>query len=198
MAAEDSFEEVLAQLRRLDDRAASKVFNRFALRLISLARQNLDPRILKKVDPEDVVQSVMKSVMLRIGKGQFILDNWDSIWGLLARVTIHKCRKWVDHFQAQRRQLDREGSDPSWEAIDREPTPSEGLMLAETLQEVLRGLTAAEKAIVTLSLEGAEVKDVSTRVGCSISKVYRVLKFVKKRLERMRDGCAAGSAGSPG
>jgi RNA polymerase sigma-70 factor (ECF subfamily) len=191
MAQGDSFEQVLAQLRRRDDDAASRVFHRFANRLIGLARTRLEPRLLRKVDPEDIVQSVMSSVLVRIGAGQFDLGDWDSLWGLLTRVTVHKCNKWVDHYQAQRRQLKREvGLSAGWEIVDREPHPSEAAALAETLQQVLDGLTDLETEIVRMSLQGDNVREISSRLGCTDSKVYRVLNFVKKRLGAMRDSSA--------
>jgi RNA polymerase sigma-70 factor (ECF subfamily) len=159
MAQDDSFEQVLAKLRCQDDDAASRVFHRFANRLIGLARGQLDPRILRKVDPEDIVQSVMRSVLLRIGEGQFDLGDWDSLWGLLTRVTVHKCHKWVDHYQAQRRQVKREaGLSAGWQIVDREPHPSEAVVLAETLQQVLDGLNDQETAIVRMSLQGTSGK----------------------------------------
>src|ERR1043165_4313300 len=132
MDSDLSFEKVLAQLRQRDNDAATKVYKRFASRLIAQARQQLDPRILQRIDPDDVVQSVFKSVFLRLADGQFTLGDWDSLWGLLTRVTLHKCHKWVDYFHAQARAIQREvgtihpgknDSDHSWEFLDREPTP---------------------------------------------------------------------------
>ena len=36
------------------------------------------------------MQSVFKSFFVRQGQGQFELDNWDSLWGLLVRITLRK------------------------------------------------------------------------------------------------------------
>ncbi len=192
MAGEDSFEAVLAQLRQLNNEAATAVFQRFAQRLIALARKKLAPRLLQKLDAEDVAQSAMRTVLLRIGKGQFQLGDWDSLWGLLARVTSRKCCKWVAYYGAAARNIAREKTpvipeSVGWEVIDRAPTPAEVLQLAETTQEMLRGLNELEQQIVALSLQGEEAAAISQQLGCSLSKVYRVLSFIKKRLKRMRE-----------
>ncbi len=192
MNPEPSFEELLAQVRQRDNEAATKFYNRFAGRLVALARSRLDPRILQRVDPEDVAQSVLKSVLMRLADGQFVLGDWDSTWGLLTRVTIHKCHKWVDYYQAQSRELDREIRADALDSsgcgfLDREPTPPEAAVLAETIDAVLQGLDDREQRIVTMSLQGSEVAEIGAQLGCTESKVYRVLRLIRQRLERMRD-----------
>lgn len=203
MAADDSFDHLLNQLRQRDKEAAARLFHRFANRLLALASKNLSKRLQGKVDPEDVLQSVMKSVMLRIGDGQFDLAGWDSLLGLLTRVTINKCRKWVDYYGAQQRNLDRETAKPareadsncSWEVVDRNPSPEEALALEETLQELLRSLNEQEQQIVILSLQGHAVAEVAEQLECTQSKVYRVLKFIKGRLSRMAASSYGESSG---
>jgi RNA polymerase sigma-70 factor (ECF subfamily) len=190
MPSDVSFQQVLDQLRRQDDAAASEVYQRFAQRLIALARARLDARILQRVDAEDVIQSVFKSVFVRLADGKFVLGDWDGLWALLTAVAVHKCHKWVDYYQAQGRDVSREvavGPDSSWHVIDREPSPSEAVTLEETLEQVLKGLKTGEQEIVTLSLQGYDVAEVSDHLGCTQSKVYRVLGLVRKRLERMRE-----------
>jgi len=185
-----SFQQVLDQLRQQDDATASEVYQRFAQRLIALAPTRLDGRLSQRVDAEDVVQSVFKSVFLRLAEGQYVLGDWEGLWALLTAVAVHKCRKWVDYYQAQGRDLNREvavGSDSSWQVIDREPSPSEAATLKETLEQVLKGLDPREQEIVNLSLQGYQVAEVSGQLGCTESKVYRVLALVRKRLERMRE-----------
>ena len=190
-----SFERVLAKLRQRDDDAATEVYKRFAQRLIMLAHSHLDRRIRQRVDPEDVVQSVMKSVFLRLSDGQFVLGGWDSMWGLLTRITFHKCCKWVEYYHAQARRVDREVSPPAksedsnaaWQFLDREPTPPEVACLTETVDRVLKGLDEREQQVVVLSLQGEKVSDVSQQLGCTESKVYRVLRLVRQRLERMKE-----------
>jgi RNA polymerase sigma-70 factor (ECF subfamily) len=195
MAQELSFEEVFQQLRQQDEAAAAEVFQRFARRLIGLANHHLTGRVRQKVDPEDVVQSVFRTVFNRLAKGQFDIAGWDSLWGLLTRITVRKCHKWTDYYHAAARDLDREmarqvkssDSSGSWDFLDREPSPSEVAVFSETLEKVLEGLDERERQIVALSLEGIPVLKITAQLSCTQSKVYRVLKLIRSRLERARD-----------
>ena len=186
-----SFDDLLANLRQQDNEAAREVFQRFRQRLIGLARQKLEGRLRAKLDPEDVVQSVFHTVFRRLAQGEFDLGDWDSLWGLLTCITVRKCGKWREYFYTQGRDVTSEvpapsGSSSAWQCIDREPTSEEVAMLTETVQTVLKGLDEREQQVVTLSLQGYTVTEVSGTVGCTESKVYRVLRHVRARLERMR------------
>src|SRR5438874_1802198 len=63
--ADPSFAQLMARLQARDEAAAAEVFGRFGQRLIGLARQHLDMRVRQKVDPDDVMQSALKSFFLR-------------------------------------------------------------------------------------------------------------------------------------
>src|SRR5437016_14196174 len=97
---DDSFDDVMARLRAGDEAAAAAIFDRFARRLIALARARLDRLVSSKVDPEDVLQSAFRSFFLRHAEGRWDLIGWDGLWGLLARITVRKCGRRIEHFRA--------------------------------------------------------------------------------------------------
>jgi RNA polymerase sigma-70 factor (ECF subfamily) len=190
-----SFPQLLSKLRQGDDDAAGRIFDVFARRLVELARQRLNQRLLQKIDPEDVVQSVFGTVFLRLRAGQFEVGGWDSLWGLLTCVTVHKCCKWIDYFGAQGRDPAREvrldgddsGAGTGRELFDRKPTPDEAAALADLVEQSLHGLKPQEQEIVGLRLQGESVPEIAPRGGCSESKVNRILRHVGGRLLRLRD-----------
>ena len=117
-------QDVLARLRAGDEQAAAEVFGRFAHRLVGLARQRLPKSLRGKEDPEDAVQSALKSFYVRYAAGQYELTSWDDLWGLLTRITAHKCGHRLERFHAARRDIRREiaapaADDPnqSWEIL---------------------------------------------------------------------------------
>jgi RNA polymerase sigma-70 factor (ECF subfamily) len=195
MAEDPSFDELIERLRKGDNAAATRVFHRFQRRLIAVTYQHLESRLAAKVDPEDVVQSVFRTLFNRLAEGQFQLEDWDSLWGLLTRIALRKCSKWSDYFHTQGRDINREVSPPAatdqsesgWEFIDREPTPHEAVTLAETLDEILRGLNERERKIAILKLEGCNLSEIAERVPCTFRKANQVLEHIRGRLERMRD-----------
>src|SRR5262249_54926721 len=110
MAPTDSFDALMSGLRAGDPSAADDVFRRYARRLIALARARLEARIGRKVDPEDVLQSVFRSFFTRYGEGQFTPGDWDSLWRILAVITLRKCGNRMEYFRAARRDVTREVS----------------------------------------------------------------------------------------
>jgi RNA polymerase sigma-70 factor (ECF subfamily) len=191
MSDDSPAQDVLARLRAGDEQAAAEVFDRFAHRLVALARQELGKALRGKEDPEDVVQSTLKSFYLRCAVGQYALASWDDLWGLLARITAHKCGHRLERFRAARRDVRREVSAPvaddsnrSWEILARDPTPDQGLLLAELLEELHRPLGERDRGILTLRLQGAEVAAICAQLQCSERTVFRVLGRIHRKLER--------------
>lgn len=189
MPEDTSFVALAARLRAGDQEAAARVVEQYARRLAALARVRLDRRILRKEDPEDVLQSVFKSFFHRCGTGQFHLESREDLWALLVTITLRKCGHRVEHYTALCRDVRRDCIPPadsaaSWEMLAREPPPAEAVLLAETVERLLDGLKAHQRAIVVLSLEGESVAGVAARLNLSQRTVHRVLQRVRERLER--------------
>jgi RNA polymerase sigma-70 factor (ECF subfamily) len=195
MAQDEDFPALMQRLRQGDARAAEVVFSRYAGRLIRLARGRLEGRLRSKVDAEDVAQSALKSFFLRQADGQYDLHDWDSLWSLLTVITLRKCGRQIQRFLAGARDVRREAalpgaddSDSGWDALGDEPTPSEAVALAETVEHLMRGLSdATERRMLEMSLQGYGPREISDHVGRSERTVHRVLSLVRKRLKRRRD-----------
>lgn len=192
MSTDDSFADLMGRLRTGDDAAAAAVFHRFTHRLIALARLRLNARLRQKVDPDDVLQSVWKSFFLRHAEGQFTLDGWDGLWSLLTVITVRKCGLWLERFRSAGRDVGREEAPPGgrdepgsgWEMLARDPSPSEVLLLSETVEKLLGGLEAWERQVVSLSLQGYSVAEIVEQTGRPQRSVYRALERVKITLRR--------------
>jgi RNA polymerase sigma-70 factor (ECF subfamily) len=186
----------MARLRAGRNDAATQVFNRFAGRLLAVARKQLDPLVLQKVDPEDVVQSVFRSFFVCNAAGRLgEFENWDNLWGMLVVLTRWKCGRRMDYFHAACRDVGREvpaerpahdESSPDVGVRDDEPTPSEAAMLTDTLERLMRSLEGRQREVLTLSLQGYSPAEISEQLGCTERTVYRVLERVKQWLEAMR------------
>jgi RNA polymerase sigma-70 factor (ECF subfamily) len=202
VSSNSSFEDLMARLRAGQNDAAAEVFNRFAGRLIALARKQLDPEVLQKLDPEDVLQSVFRSFFARFPSGQFgAFESWDNLWAVLAVITLRKCGRRMDYFHAARRDVRREvtgqpargESASGFGGSDDEPTPSEAAMLTETVEHLMGCLEGRHREILTLSLQGYRPPEISSRLRCTERTVYRVLERVKQYLEAMGSGQGEGS-----
>jgi RNA polymerase sigma-70 factor (ECF subfamily) len=201
MADDPSFDALMARLQAGDDEAAARVFHRFAGRLIALARSRLGGRVRQKVDPEDVAQSAFRSFFAGQADGQFALEDWDGLWGLLTLITLRKCHRQCERFTAGRRDVRREvsapcpaaGSGVAWEALAREPTPADAAVMTELVDDLMGALDGRERHILELRLQGYAVPEIGAAVGRTERTVHRVLERVRKRLERMNAEDAAGA-----
>jgi RNA polymerase sigma-70 factor (ECF subfamily) len=201
MPDEDSFTNIMTRLRGGDEDAAAEVFHRFAGRLVGLARRHLGARLLRKLDPEDVLDSVYRSFFRRNGDQEFTIDGWDGLWALLTVLTVRKCGRWREYFYSAARDVRREEAPAAGdgatglgpELLAGEPSPAEGVVLADLVESLLRGLKEADREIVALRLQGHSPGEIATQLCRPPRTVFRVLDRVKKRL-RLLCGEGAGQA----
>jgi RNA polymerase sigma-70 factor (ECF subfamily) len=195
MSSLDSFVTIEARLRAGDQDAATEINRRFNTRLIALADARLGARLRRKEDPEDVVQSVLRTFFIRQRSGKYDLANWNSLWNLLTVITKRKCLNRVKYYLAKRRNIRVEVGDTSSnsasdgpnEPIDREPTGSKTVVLEETVEQMMRRFAPDERTIIELILRGHDPLEISTRLGISERKAkrvgYRVEQVLLKEIE---------------
>jgi RNA polymerase sigma-70 factor (ECF subfamily) len=195
MADAETFARLMARLRTGEDAAAREVFERFAARLIATARGRFNRLLARKVDPEDVVQSAFRSFFVRHRAGKLDVGGWDGLWNLLTVITLRKCADRAGYFLADRRNVAREASGPDGEdgsrawlaALDRQPRPEEAVMLAEAVECLFRDVSAHERPVLELSLQGYTAPEISLRLGRAERSVRRLRERIRKRLERMQE-----------
>ena len=165
---------------------------RFSEQLIRMARKHLGARLENKVDPEDVVQSAYKSLLLRYGENGLGAESWQGLWGLLATITIRKCADRARYLQAEKRDIRREAAAPAHDfapwmvAVSREPTPEHAAMLSEVMADLFGRLEADERQMIELSLQGFSTQEISEQTGRAERSVRRLRERVRKFLERQQ------------
>jgi DNA-directed RNA polymerase specialized sigma24 family protein len=76
-------------------------------------------------------------------------------------------------------------SDPSWQIVASEPSPSQVLMLMETVEELMRGLEEYHRPIVELPLQGYSQTEIAEQVHLTERPVRSVLRRVRERLSEL-------------
>lgn len=188
MDAGTLFDDLISRLRAGDPSAAAEVFEQFSRRLIALARTRLEGAVRRKVDPEDVLQSALRTFFRRHGRGEFELTGWDGLWSLLSVITLRKCGHVLEHYRAECRDVGRESAPPptaDWLALAREPTPAEAVCLGETVQALLRDKSTRDRRIVELLLQEEPNRAIGEGLGCSERTVERVRRRLREELAAM-------------
>jgi RNA polymerase sigma factor (sigma-70 family) len=172
-----------------DEEISAELFNRYVDRLIRLARQRLAPRIARRIDPEDVVQSAYRSFFAAAGEGRFVLERSGDLWRLLAGIMLNKLYRQVERNTAKKRDVSKEcgiDAEDSFsvrpEILSREPSPAEAVALADEVELLLRGFEPLHRQVIELRLQGYLVEEIATETQRTQRTVLRVLERVKQKL----------------
>lgn len=184
----DTSAELLARWREGDQQAAGEIVDRYAQRLVALARSRLSPRLAGRVDAEDVVQSACRSFFVRARQGEFELRHSGDLWRLLAAITARKVLGQVKRHTAARRDVGRESAagpagDVAAVVLDRQPQAEEVTALIEELQGVMERLAVDQRRILSLRLQQHDIGEIAETVGRSERTVRRVLAAIRRQLE---------------
>ena len=68
-------DELVQKCREGDKDAARCLFERYARQLTGLAEQHLSRKLARRMDGEDIVQSVFRTFFRRTAEGEFRIDN---------------------------------------------------------------------------------------------------------------------------
>ena len=176
---------LLERFRGGDDRAADELFARYFGRLTSLARSRLAPRLARRTDPEDIVQSVYRSFFVEAREGRYTLSRGGDLWRLLAAITGHKLLRQVRRQTADRRSVDAEipldqldegrllGGQPI-------PSPEDAAELADELEWVFSRLDPFARRVLELRLQGLQIAEIAEDTGRSGRTVRRSLARVRE------------------
>jgi len=195
MGREGSVTRLIQFLRSGDaaerDLAARLIWQRYFRDLLELARNNLNKRIRRREDEEDVLQSMYKSFCLRQQRGEFDLASRDALWKLLVTITLRKARNAANKQMREKRDVGREqtisdqddGESGQWvlEQMDSSgPSPAEAALLNEALERRLEMLDDAQlREIALWRLEGYTNGEIAARLDCTE-------RSIERRLERIR------------
>jgi RNA polymerase sigma-70 factor (ECF subfamily) len=181
--------QLLARWRTGDEAAAELLFRRYAERLIGLVRLRLSEKLARRVDPEDVVQSVYRSFFLGARNGRYALDQSGDLWRLLVGITKHKLGHQFEYHTADKRALDREDNDVSLRRLDAaaltaDPSPAEASSLADEVDQIMRALDPLPRQMFELRLQGFTLDEIADQTRRSLRTVRRVLDRIKEYLEQ--------------
>ena len=185
--------------RNGDEDAADELFRRYVDRLIGLARNRMSSGLARRVDAEDVVQSVYRSFFAHARNGQYAIERAGDLWRLLATITVNKVRKKARFHGQQKRSIDRERSLDSGTGTSADevelfaggPATPDAVAVVDELEAVMVGLEAKHREMLELRLQGQCLQEIADKVGRSQRTVRRFLDqaqtLLEQRLLEVRD-----------
>ncbi len=182
--------DLLEQWRAGDQQAARQIVDRYAERLIALARRRISQRLNSRVDPEDVVQSVFRTFFVRVKEGQFHIEEEDDLCKLLMRITVHKTLRQVDFHKAAKRDPSMEGTqgdrerEGMFELLDSEPTPEAAAMFLDQLEHFLAQLRPQEREILEMRVQGYSNDEIAAKLGIYDRKIRRTIERIRGLAEQ--------------
>lgn len=186
MARNASLDSFLARLRSGEPDAEAR-FREFVGKLLATIRRRLDRRLASRVDPEDVLQSALRSFFRRQREAPQEVANWEDLLAVALTIAHRKCLRQHEHHFAGRRDIRREtGGQPvsvGRTAVSREPEPIDAAVVNEITARLFDGLTERERQVLALSISGHSVAEVSRQLRRTERTVRRLLARVRHRLE---------------
>lgn len=182
---------LLDRWRDGDEQAADELFQTYIDGLLAYVRKRMSPGLARRVDAEDVVQSVYRSFFMRVRDGQFIIQRSGDLWRLLLGISFNKLQSQVEYHTAEKRTFRKEtgaagsardGAGGDSPAANAAP-PDEVLAVSEELERLLAELPPRQREIVECRLRGESVPDIAEQVCRSERSVRRVLNACRDDLE---------------
>jgi RNA polymerase sigma-70 factor, ECF subfamily len=181
--------DLVERWRQGDDEAADLLFSRYFERMMRVIGHQLAPSVGARVDPEDVAQSVFRTVFRRMQQGEFKFRNDSDLWKLLVTITLNKARSTNVRHRAARRDVTREqhlGELPLDEGLMQrlqdQPSISAVIAFKETLALVLGKLTDDERTMIELRLEGYSQEEIASKLGMSSRNVRRKMDVIRGKV----------------
>ena len=165
--------------------APTQLYLRYAHRLRVLAAKQTSAELARRVDPEDIVQSVFRTFFRRLAVGNYDVPDGEEIWKLLLVIALNKIRTAGKFHKAARRDVRRTAEGDEVGAGQRTTSGEDEVamtVLRLVVDDVLRGLPESHRRIVEWRIEGYEVAEIADLAGRSKRSVERILQEFRGRL----------------
>ena len=184
MAALADEQRLLDLLRAGDEGAAREVFSAYVDRLLRLARERISARLARRVDPEDVVQSVFRTFFSHAREGRFILTEQDDLARLLISITVRKTLRQIAFHRAAKRDAGLETEVPAAAEDSPEPralapSPEVAVAFVDQLEHFLSRLRPRDRTVLEMRLQGYRSEEIAREMGTSDRFVRRALGHIR-------------------
>lgn len=175
-----------------DEQAFEELWERYAQKLVRLARSRISERLAARIEAEDVVQSVFRTFFGHIQENRFTFEQENDLWKLLVSMTLNKLRNKVDWHTAAKRDVSVERSMsggtstyPSAFDVDGEtPSPEAVVTFIDLLEHFMNELRENDRQVLEMRLQGLKQEEIAEKIGCTERTVRRILERIRGVAEK--------------
>lgn len=179
---------LLAWVKTGNQEAATQLYLRYAQRLHALVRDQSSSDLARRVEADDIVQSVFRTFFTAASQGLYQVPAGEDLWKLLLVIALNKIRAQALFHNAAKRDVRRttpiDGSAAEREAFAVKDDGDQ-VFLRMIIDEALEQLPPSHRPMVQLRLEGFEVAEIAQKTGRSKRTVERLLQEARKSLSAL-------------
>lgn len=179
-----SDQSLLRRFRHGDQNGATQLYLRYAPRLRALVRTRSYPDLNRRVDADDIVQSVFRRFFQGVSRGKYEVPDGAELWKLFLVIALNKIRAEIKD-QRKDQRPSKASADDYLQRYLEEPKQDETAMafLEIVVHEALNRLPAPHKVMVELRIDGYGVEEIAEKTARSRRTVERVIRKFRDRLQ---------------
>jgi RNA polymerase sigma factor (sigma-70 family) len=190
-----SITRLIAELRADNPVAPAALWERFARRMLALARQRLRHTPRRLADEDDVVVRAFERFLRGVHEGRFPrLNDRNDLWAVLFTLTVRVASRQAEEARRLKRGGGKVRGDSALRDRDGEPIeipaddlgPDEEVILRDGLDHLLAALGDDELRRIALArLEGRTLPEIAELIGRSPMTVARRIALIRKTWEKI-------------
>jgi RNA polymerase sigma-70 factor (ECF subfamily) len=181
-------ETLLQQVRQGNQDAATQLYSRYVERLRALAEAKCSANLARRLDAEDIVQSVFRMFFQGVRQGFYDVPAGEDLWKLLLVMALNKIRAKGAYHKAAKRDVRLTASvdagDASLENHLKHSQQPQAFMEV-VVKEALEHLDPRQREVVELRVQGHDIAEIADKTGRSKRTVERNLQEVRNKLRNM-------------
>ena len=166
--------QLIARWRDGDENAATELFNRYQKRLFPLVASKLSERMKRRMDPEDMVMSIMRSVFRMTGEQTRSFSDERGFWKWFVTVALNKTYNRIDKMTTIKEGLLKDVSSEFDDRIGGEPTADEVVEFTDLLDRVLSQLDDEQRRVLLAKMEGLSQSEIADQMRVSTKTIQRM------------------------
>jgi RNA polymerase sigma-70 factor (ECF subfamily) len=180
---------LLRRFRRGSQDAATELYLRYAHRIRALVRAHCSAALARRLDADDIVQSVFRRFFCRVSQGDYDVPPGEELWGLFLVIALNKIRAEEAYHRAGKRDVRVTVEEPPEDIPGPHGNDEEAFaVLQMTIDEALGRMPELLRTMVEMRIQGHEVADIATATGRSKRTIERSLQEIRNKLRELLEG----------